>query len=503
MCSLLFDKNIGRDRGVCWIFLVLLAATSPAIHLFYDRYIDPKWVLTVIVALLFCLNSFFSHGPNNIDRKSICFVSAVITLYLCSYCILCFILKNDEFYEPFENPNVLSIHLCLLLPFVHDSKASVKVFFKIAFYFIEVASILIIVITGCRSGMMCLMIFLLLKTIKGKWKYIIAPLTLMLGVFLATIVKQPSSLGRSFILRNTLELIKEAPLLGHGMNGFEREYMAKQAEYFQNHLDKDYAMLADDISHPLNEFLMVGVNYGMLGMIILLFVVTFPLFKKKSLFFHFNTLWISLLFLLVFCFFSYPLYYPLPWFIIGLSWYVIGRDVIERLLARVRAVLLPFIMVSLIFVVGYIYLLIEWGCASRTAKRGHSAEMMCTYEQVYPYLAWRSTFLYDYAIESFFAGCNQQALHLVEECKQKQLSYDLILLEGDICRSLHQYDSALTYYNEAMCMCPVRFAPLYGKWQAYKEMHDVEKQDSIRNVILHKDVKVYSPELQIILENVR
>ena len=42
--------------------------------------------------------------------------------------------------------------------------------------------------------------------------------------------------------------------------------------HFSEHPDSPYVMLADNIAHPFNEYLLLTVNYGLVG----LFVATYP-----------------------------------------------------------------------------------------------------------------------------------------------------------------------------------------------------------------------------------
>ena len=67
--------------------------------------------------------------------------------------------------------------------------------------------------------------------------------------------------------------MKEHPIIGHGHRGFEREYMLRQADFFREHPDSEYAVLADEIRHPLNEFLYVWVNYGVAAPVALLLLL--------------------------------------------------------------------------------------------------------------------------------------------------------------------------------------------------------------------------------------
>lgn len=67
---------------------------------------------------------------------------------------------------------------------------------------------------------------------------------------------------------------------------------------------------------------------------------------------------------------------------------------------------------------------------------------------------------------------------------------------------MKNYDRALECFDEASLMCPVRFAPPYGKWQVYKETGDTVRKDSMAQVIRQKEIKVYSREIKDILEDI-
>lgn len=277
---------------------------------------------------------------------------------------------------------------------------------------------------------------------------------------------------------------------------------AQYAEYFKTHEDKELEMLADDIRHPLNEFLLAGVNHGLVGIAVLSVLILVPLVWKKRLYEQRRSLWLSLSMLLIFCLFSYPLLYPLSWLLIVAGWALTFRSKVAHICVSHHPLLTVSTSLCLLVAVGYTCLLLSWGYASHQAKRGRSEEMMASYERLYPYLSWRGIFLYDYAIESLYADRYEQAYRLAEECRGKHLSYDLALLEGDICRYMKNYDRALECFDEASLMCPVRFAPPYGKWQVYKEMDVLQKVDSMADIIRSKDIKVNSPELQEIINEI-
>lgn len=489
-------------KEVYWLTAILFATACPAMSLYHDGFIDQKWSMTAIVVLAFMLYVLLCRKKLHANEQSLVTASCAVTLYLCAYTYLSYLLKAPVLTGPFENPNILSIHLCLLLPFVNSGVQRVEGTRKTLVIILELISVLTILLTGCRTGWICLVFFVMATMLRGRWKYLVLPVVVFFGVFLASSFKQSSSQGRSFILRNTLELIAEAPLLGHGTDAFHRLYMPKQAEYFKTHEDKELEMLADDIRHPLNEFLLAGVNHGLVGIAVLSVLILVPLVWKRRLYEHCRSLWLSLSMLLIFCLFSYPLLYPMSWLLVVVGWVMTFRSKAMRICLSHRPLLTGFTALCLLVAVGYTSLLLAWGYASHQSKRGHSAEMMATYEHLYSFLSWRGIFLYDYAIESLYADRNEQAYRLVEECREQQLSYDLALLEGDICRYMKNYDRALECFDEASLMCPVRFAPPYGKWQVYKEVEDEERKDSMTQVIRHKKVKVYSPDIMKILEDI-
>ena len=461
--------------------------------------------MTLFVALILLGLQLTGYRTGCVMRH-ITKAALVVSLYLCIYAYLhCLLLKGHVLTGPFENPNVLALHLCLLLPFVHDESIVNKrrLVLRLMNISAEVLCIITVLFTECRAAFLCIFFFYSFTLLKGRWKLTVIPLLLSAGLLSALFVKKPSSQGRMFIIQNTMKLISKAPVLGHGMRGFDLTYMPQQAEYFRTHDNTEVEMLADDIRHPLNEFLLAGVNYGIVGIAVLAIVLTLPLVWRRRLFNGYRSLWTSLSMLVVFCMFGYPLLYPLPWLLIVGCWFTTFMEIIVRWIGSFRNILLACSIGTLILSVGYTYVLLQWGCASRMAKRGRSAEVLEQYERLYPYLSWRGMFLYDYAIESFYADRNEQALRLTEECRKLDISYDLILLEGDINRYLQRHDNALLCYDEAMCMCPVRFAPLYGKWKVYKKTNNIERMDSVSRMILSKRIKVDSPEVQMILTEIK
>ena len=477
-------------------YLIFFFATSPAFDIFHTGTNDQRWSMVASVTLGYSLYALLKRKQLDFSTATLNKICLFITIYLCIYAYSHYVIKSMSLIGSFENPNVLSIHLCLLLPFAHNYTVSSSGLKKYFIFIIETVSIITIVLTMCRTGWICLIVFATCCIARGKWKILSISFFIPISILLGTNFKKDSTQGRSFILHNTIEIIKEAPFLGHGTNGFATEYMPRQAEYFKTHKDKQFEMLASDIHHPLNEFLLSGVNYGIVGILVLFAILTLPIVWKKKLYTNNRPLWTSLCIISIFCFFSYPLLYPLPWLVILLGWIEILKPEIRMFINQHRKLCTISTSLLLVITLGYTSLLLLWGYASREAKENkRSVEMMPIYNKLYPYLSWRGVFLYDFAIESFYAHRGKQAYYIADKCRKRYASYNLSLLQGDICRYIGRYEEGLKRYREASYMCPVRFAPLSGMLQIYQQIGDTVKADSMAQVILNKPIKIPSSDI--------
>jgi len=121
------------------------------------------------------------------------------------------------------------------------------------------------------------------KLTKGK-ALIIISILLVIGVLYSIKLyhlKKDSADGRMLIWSVSWNMIKEKPLIGYGAGGFRRNYLLRQADYFENHPDSPYSDLADDIVYPFNEFLKTGIEQGIIGLLLMLGIL-FRAFKNTA-----------------------------------------------------------------------------------------------------------------------------------------------------------------------------------------------------------------------------
>lgn len=119
-------------------------------------------------------------------------------------------------------------------------------------------------------------------------------------------IRPQSADGRLFIWYNTVRMIADHPLWGTGTGGWLANYMYYQADFFVNHPDSIYQMLADDVIYPYNEYLLVITEHGLAGWLFLFFL--FYEICKIGTVVENKYLIPSLIVFSIFCFFSYPMH---------------------------------------------------------------------------------------------------------------------------------------------------------------------------------------------------
>lgn len=187
-----------------------------------------------------------------------------------------------------------------------------------------------VILSGSRAGVLAIcaaatvVLVLQTKVISvfktHQWLWLPMILTVVTASVMMYRVKASSADGRLFVWSICLDMIKERPLFGYGIGGIEKHYMDAQAAYFSMHPDSPYVMLADNVTHPFNEYIKLTVNYGLVGLTIALCLLALTikrLFNSRE-----NVKVIGLAVtaaVFVMCQFSYPFHYAAVWFISAVS----------------------------------------------------------------------------------------------------------------------------------------------------------------------------------------
>ena len=487
----------------------------PTMRLFTDTLLLPKWYCCAFfVSWVAVFHTFakLRHAPvrscHCLDIASASFVIATSTecLYVLTLALMNGVPSVGAL-GTFDNPAGLALNLCVAIPLgVHLAwRCGGRKVVRWLYVVMCLLMVATLCLTKSRTGMICLMLYLMVYLYRGLLRVhissrakrlVFAMLTLCLsvgGIFGVSQQKAFSTSGRSFIVQRSWELIREHPFIGHGVNGFEREYMQCQAKFFKAHPTSKYAILADEVHHPLNEFVYLWVNYGVLAPTILLGVMAMPYIafvrcSCKTI----KPLLLPLFSVFLFSCFSYPFHYPVAWIIMAICLGTIIRSGGRFL----RYVLLLASVATIAYTVVDATYECRWNKAYRHSFRELNPIVLEEYEALHGYMQRNHHFLYNYAMTAFLAHDNGRAYALVAECGNLWNGYNRELLAGDICRKGQRYAEAICHYEQAMYMCPVRFAPLEGLYKTYEVTGDRNNKEHIAQIIAAKEVKVHSPTIQ-------
>ena len=317
-------------------------------------------------------------------------------------------------------------------------------------------------------------------------------------------IKQDSADGRLFIWSRCIELIKEHPLFGYGVNGFHRYYMSAQADYFRQHPDSLYVMLADNITHPFNEYLKLTVNYGLIGFfsaIVLLIWIVIRLFKSEMQIKVLGLSYVASIF--VMCQFSYPFRYAVVWLIslIVIIPGLINKGKINDIIPwRYRIPVAVLLLVLFLFTLRSTYYNMKWAEMAKRSQIGQFDRMMKYYDGMPLDIRQNPLFLFNYAAELNYSGHYEESLSLALLCVEKWNDYDVQILLASNYAFLHDKDDAIRTFDQAYHMIPGRLEPLYGKMLVYDEFKDSINVIRIANEINETPIKVRSDRALYMLD---
>lgn len=498
-----------KERGTYILLqLIFIGCMFPPLPKCWDAYLIPKWyagmasilVCSVIFSKKTIWNTAISEWISNLAKAAAIGIGLQTGYMLLSISHL----TSRGFAGTFDAPAGLAVTICLAVATIAihlKSDCSQRIptlFYRIAI----LTGIALVILSKSRAGLLALcfesIIILLYSRIKFGAKIGIIAIISSCTLVVVLTSKKDSSIGRNFITKQTVNLIQKRPLTGYGHHGFRKTYMPMQQHYFETYRDADAAWLADDIKHPLNEFLLAWVNYGFLGTLLLMMAILLPIVV-----FRFHPLaWMISGILFIFCSFSYPLSYPIAWVYIlaGIvtaihKW---GKFQINHTLKFISVGISLCILTTLPcdFMQSKAY---------KYSKRGEHNRALQTYKEcqhlfdhfpfslVYHFRA--PQFLYNYTYELYIMGHLEEAQRISKKCLQYTDNYNLQLLMGDINQMQRCFKKSVTHYHNAHYMCPVRIAPLSGIIQVYQQIGDTLKADSIAQIILNKPIKIPSAEI--------
>lgn len=510
------------------IFLIFLGSVFFTSGNFVDTENAPKFYFTVLSLLVGAIIFLLRNVNLNIEVRKLSSLSMQKGLFFIGvlqgiYGILQYLGKYPSNHNAFvitgsfDNPAGFMAVLSLLFPIgVYWCIKSKRLAQRLIFFSLGLI-LFSIILAGSRTGVLAVVIstivifvieFQLFAKIKNfiRAKLIIlsAIILFLLGLFILYKWKADSANGRLLIWGVSTEMIKDKPLVGHGYKGFQANYMDYQAKYFKRNPQSRFKQLADNVTHPLNEFIKIAVTYGIIGLILYLLLLSF-IFRKLIITEHPQKsilLGCYISFIILSCF-SYPLQYVPIWMLLGYFTLVLLSEWFpeKKLSLIIRIPILGVCIFGIIFFTLRMNHEMKWKNIAVKSLQGQTKQMLLQYEKLYPHLKSNALFLYNYGAELNVVHQHRESLTILNECQIKFNDFDLQMLLADNNYHIGDTTKAIQTYQHAENMIPCRFLPLYRMFEIYIETENVEKATEIAQKIVNKQVKVKSATVETIIES--
>lgn len=357
-----------------------------------------------------------------------------------------------------------------------------------------------IILSGSRAGILAVVIVAAVYLghrycgLLRKHRNFIFPLSGIIFVILVAglfLLKKDSALGRILIWKNTCEMISHQPVSGFGPSGFMREYMLCQADYFAKNTDSPYALLAGNVTHPFNEYLLVAIEYGAVGLLPVLAAFVFLIKSSRQITIpHLCILSAGF----VFACFSYPLRYS---FVTVLLAYSLAAIKIKPATAFRINGRRKFIWAALLGVIG-IFLIRDvefekhWGRLARQDGLPDKSEILDRYAALHAQWNGDPMFLYNYGAVLNHAGDYSGSNAVMFQCTDYFNDYDVQRIIADNYDNMNNQEKAEEHYIIASRMIPNRFVPLYQLFRLYEKNGRTNEAMRTAKAIIEMPVKVQS-----------
>ena len=404
--------------------------------------------------------------------------------------------------------------------------------------------VLAVSLSGSRAGILSLCVIALVVAfysikLKKHIKVIAFCSLIVVCIVGLYFIKKDSADGRLLIWQVSTEMIKDKPL-GFGIGGFRANYMNYQADFFAQNPDSKFAMIADNIKNPFNEYLLLVTNFGIVGLVAFLAFVCFIFYCYKKSHFEGERCFaptsysmLSLIAIAVFSFFSYPFCYAFVWLVFAANVLIIiynarfchswqsqaaepsareggnpsknrGLWVVDR---KDRFVLKTTLLALCVIIGFFTYRQMRnemfWCKIANKSLAGQNEEMLPYYAKLHNSLKNNYLFLYNYTAELNFAEKYEESLQIAKDCEQLWADYDLQMLMADNYLQMKQYEKAEQHYKKAAAMCPVRFMPLYSLVELYITTGRTAEAEALAKKVLDKKVKIPSVTINAIKNKMR
>lgn len=328
-------------------------------------------------------------------------------------------------------------------------------------------------------------------------------------------LKKDSADGRLLMWKMATKIMFENPATGVGQGNFRGAYGDMQAKYFRSDTHSETEIkVAGCPEYGFNEYLQIGVETGIAGLLLFLFLSgmsLWQLFRVRSYYAF------GLLTLLVFAFFSYP-FSILPIktiFVLFLA--VAGSSSRRRRKATVgERILIGAILTGCVFTVVIITKpytkRIEATKKWQEQRRWYSMDLYSyvteDYPKLFPLMKENPTFMFEYGRSLYMEGRHEESLDVMIPAARLSCDPMFYNVIGNNYKALGEYDKAAEAYLKSYYIIPHRMYPLYLLGKMYAEIGDDENSAYYARRVADMTPKVESPaardmqrEMKKLLEN--
>ena len=304
---------------------------------------------------------------------------------------------------------------------------------------------------------------------------------LILGLLLITglyLYRPKSADGRLLIWKICVKhLIADKPLFGHGMGGFQREYMMAQATYFASGCATEAEiLLAADNTFAFNEFIRIACEYGIVGVVLVIFFLFVIIYRARKGFATIRGAFtISLVCGIVFACFSYPL--AVPTLRVVYAMLIIGCMCPMnpmQLGKRKRYVLYACIGVVAIIIAGNrISYYVRYQCMDNALTKLLLSDDRANKSYIKNTIAgWADNerIVSRYAYVLYEKKQYKEAIPMQERSISLFPTAEKVLDLGDAYKDVQAYDKAIECYHIASNMLPAYVTPPYKLFCLYREL---------------------------------
>lgn len=504
------------------IRLILLVVTAIGTlffssRCFVDSWIVPKWIFFTLGISLYIfivtINYLFPFDKSTRFSQSIWENSIVLAVFfqalygIMQYADILPVTTRFPMTGSFDNPAGYTACLSVGFPFILYRTRRYNGYLQYMFISIAIIVIMAIILSGSRAGIISILIVLAFWSRKRIYaltriKYLVLMIILIISAGGLYYAKKDSADGRLLIWKCSLSMIKDKWFIGHGSGGFQAHYMDYQAQYFRNHPKSSYKQLADTVQSPFCEYLSVGINYGVTGLLIIGYIIYLVIkicgrnscVKKE----HALSCCLSIA---TFAFFSYPLMYPFVWIVLLYSFYILMEENLRCFSLYMSKSILKITVLTVLILSIYAGLQSfnrilserKWKKVVQLSLLDiNKDDVLDGYERVYLHLKTDRYFLYNYSVVLYKIGLYDKSLSVALQCRKLWADYDLEVLLGKLYELSGSFDNAEECYRQSSFMCPNRFIALYYLVLLLDKENRISEAKLLAKELVDKPVKVQS-----------